>query len=116
MPGRGGHRMRELSICSHGIARADSRLGAKVLTGRLLELSTCAAEGRAVKDARQPAACARSASARSACDGQGWRITRLCPVSGAGCGHFLLGVGDGALEGLDVVAFCLADDFLDGAG
>jgi hypothetical protein len=29
-------------------------------------------------------------------------------VSGAAFGHFLLGVGDGAFEGLDVVAFGLA--------
>jgi hypothetical protein len=29
---------------------------------------------------------------------------------------FLLRVGDGALQGLYVVAFGLADDFLDGAG
>jgi hypothetical protein len=37
-------------------------------------------------------------------------------VSGAAFGHFLLRVGDRALEGLYVVAFGLADDFLDGAG
>ena len=37
-------------------------------------------------------------------------------ASGAAFCHFLLGVGDGSLEGLDVVAFGLADDFFHGAG
>lgn len=40
----------------------------------------------------------------------------LLLASGAAFGHFLLRVGDGAFEGLDAVAFGLADDFLDGAG
>ncbi len=44
------------------------------------------------------------------------RKSDLQPTSGAAFGHLLLRVGDGALEGLDVVAFCFADDFLDGAG
>src|ERR1039458_10436094 len=37
-------------------------------------------------------------------------------ASGAAFGHFLLRVGDRALQGLYVVAFCLADYFFDGAG
>ena len=32
--------------------------------------------------------------------------------SGAAFGHLLLCVGDRAFEGLHVVAFCFADDFL----
>src|SRR5262245_23901454 len=43
-------------------------------------------------------------------------VRRLHVISGAAVGHLLLGVGDGALQGLYVVALRLADDFLDGAG
>jgi hypothetical protein len=43
-------------------------------------------------------------------------LSRHTIKSGAVFSHLLLRVGDGALQGLDVVAFGLVDDSLDGAG